>query len=193
MLGVDLGGRHPLQGARPDGRTRMGGPLGWIVDGHPELPGRDQVEGADGREGDDLARDHDRAVRVGRRGRAAHVRAGGQPAAGRQGRQAGRVSSHAPISSAPSRAETARSRRRSRTRCSERDAAGSTAGMVDGRRAATEPSRLDGRLHTRSDVELLERLVARVPGVVAVDVERRLEGGRHRRARARRALEQPRR
>jgi len=28
--------------------------------------------------------------------------------------------------------------------------------------------RLDGRLHTRSDVELLERLVARVPGVVSV-------------------------
>ncbi len=35
---------------------------------------------------------------------------------------------------------------------------------VQGGRAA-----LSGRLHTRSDVELLDKLVARVPGVVAVD------------------------
>jgi CBS domain-containing protein len=52
--------------------------------------------------------------------------------------------------------------------------------------------RLDGRLHTRSDVELLERIVTRVPGVVSLassvvwQVDDQTRKGR-------RALEQPRR
>jgi CBS domain-containing protein len=51
---------------------------------------------------------------------------------------------------------------------------------------------LDGRLHTRSDAELLERLVARVPGVVGVEsrVGWQLDDTTRK---GRRALEQPRR
>lgn len=51
---------------------------------------------------------------------------------------------------------------------------------------------LDGRLHTRSDAELLERLVARVPGVVGVEssVGWQIDDTTRK---GRRALEQPRR
>jgi len=51
---------------------------------------------------------------------------------------------------------------------------------------------LDGRLHTRSDAELLERLVARVPGVVGVEsrIGWQLDDTTRK---GRRALEQPRR
>lgn len=52
--------------------------------------------------------------------------------------------------------------------------------------------RLDGRLHTRSDAELLERLVARVPGVVGVESSVRWQIDDTTR-KGRRALEQPRR
>ena len=69
---------------------RIGGPLGWVIDGTVNHAASRQGEGAYCSEGDDVARDHDRPVGVGRDGCADHVRASRQPTAGREGRAARR-------------------------------------------------------------------------------------------------------
>ena len=132
----------------------VGGPLGWLVDGSPNVRGAARP-GGHGREGDDVAGGDDPALRVGRAGGPDHVRAPGQPAAGRQGRQAGRHR-HA-------------RRPRPRVHAHGRGVERELREDVLARTMWVEPGRVElevrngvvtltGRLHTRTDAELLDRL-----------------------------------